>query len=150
VCNSGNFHSIMALPAGMKQCDDIMMFQNALKELRLIDDKIIYALNKSIPTASFRGQVDPSQTCKDLFQQIESTYDLREGALRACISQTQAKVAEAGQSNDRSAQRQSQLELRLYKNELSVEEVIRERTQNVFYEKCRDHADLAGNFKTHM
>jgi hypothetical protein len=104
--------------------------------------------------------------------QIESTYDLREGALRACISQTQAKVAEAGQSNDRSAQRQSQLEvnkklnkifhertfrdfkfvfqLRLYKNELSVEEVIRERTQNVFYEKCRDHADLAGNFKTHM
>lgn len=43
--------------------------------------------------------------------QIESTYDLREGALRACISQTQAKVAEAGQSNDRSAQRQSQLEV---------------------------------------
>ena len=30
-------------------------------------------------------------------------------------------------------------QLRLYRNELSVEEVIRSRTEAIFHEKCRDH-----------
>jgi len=40
--------------AGIMQCEDFMLFQKALKKLREIDDKIIYALNQSTPTASFK------------------------------------------------------------------------------------------------
>ena len=39
---------------GITQCEDFMLFQKALKKLREIDDKIIYALNQSTPTASFQ------------------------------------------------------------------------------------------------
>lgn len=90
--------------------------------------------------------------------QILSTYDLREGALTACINFAQEQVSKATEANNPSARRQAQmhvsvvfemdtvipltlvpLQLRLYKNEMSVEEVIRERTQTICYEKCRDH-----------
>merc|ERR1711953_1585217 len=119
----------MTLPLGMKQCDDFMMFQGALKNMRLIDDKIVYALNTSIPTASFKEKIDPTSKCKELYHQIEETYDLREGAISACISYHQ----------DRNTQKQSQMHLRLFRNELSIEEVIRNRTKTIFYEKCREH-----------
>ena len=35
------------------------------------------------------------------------------------------------------------LQLRLYKNELSIEEVIRGRTQGIFHEKCRDYYTIS-------
>ena len=47
-------------------------FQEVLKKSRVIDDKIIYALNQSLPTKSFEGQVDASQTCKDLYSKVSA------------------------------------------------------------------------------
>merc|ERR1719266_102137 len=109
-------------------------------QMRLIDDKIVYALNNSLPTESIRKrtEVDPSNQCKLLMHQIEQTYDLRETALKACILQTQDKASKAIEAHDKAAQRQAQMHLRLYRNEVSVEEVIRQRTQKIFHEKCRD------------
>ena len=46
------------------------MLQEALKVLRLIDDKIIYKLNKSIPTDSFIGQVNAEQKCRELYNEV--------------------------------------------------------------------------------
>ena len=46
------------------------MLQEALKVLRLIDDKIIYKLNKSIPTDSFAGQIDAEQKCQELYNEV--------------------------------------------------------------------------------
>jgi hypothetical protein len=40
--------------------------------MRTLDDKIIYVLNTSIPTESFKGQTDASSSCKGLFDQVES------------------------------------------------------------------------------
>ena len=60
----------MNLPAGMNQCEDFLRFESALKEMRLLDDKIIYALNTAIPTASFKGHSDASQKCQDLSKQV--------------------------------------------------------------------------------
>lgn len=59
-----------APPAGLAQCDDFIQFENALRESRSIDDKIIQALNNSIPTASFRGQVDVQGKCRELWQTV--------------------------------------------------------------------------------
>ena len=44
--------------------------QSALKVAREIDDKIVYALNNSIPTVSFKGQVDASVKCKELHEEV--------------------------------------------------------------------------------
>ena len=48
-------------------------FQTALKEMRIIDDKIVYAINQSIPTASFKGQSDAIQNCKELHQTVSDS-----------------------------------------------------------------------------
>ena len=78
--------------------------------------------------------------------------------MSACVSYYQDKVVKARNDNDRVAQRQAQMhvsvlfildfcvviwqfffQLRLFQNEMSVEEIIREKTQTIFYQKCRDH-----------
>ena len=38
--------------------------------MRMIDDKIIYALNTTVPTTSFKGQVDATKTCQGLYGQV--------------------------------------------------------------------------------
>ena len=48
----------------------IFYLQEALKILRLIDDKIIYELNKSVPTASFSGEVNAEQKCRELYTEV--------------------------------------------------------------------------------
>jgi hypothetical protein len=67
------------------------------------------------------------------------TYDAGQAALKRCIDYTQKKVDTARSSNDTSSARAAQIPLRLYKNELSVEEVIRARTEGLFHERCRDY-----------
>ena len=80
--------------------------------MRLIDDKIIYALNTSIPTTSFKGQIDAKETCKGLHVKIVDNYDLRAKAIDFCVSQTQDKVTKAADSGDRVAQRLAQTQVR--------------------------------------
>lgn len=53
--------------------------------MRDIDDKIIYALNTSLPTESFKGQVDGEKTCKDLYTKLQTGHKQREEAIRGCI-----------------------------------------------------------------
>lgn len=53
--------------------------------MRELDDKIIYALNTSIPTESFKGQISPSQTCERLYNQLQDNYTQREKAITNCI-----------------------------------------------------------------
>lgn len=38
--------------------------------MRSIDDKIIYALNTSVPTKSFKGQINATDTCKSLYEDV--------------------------------------------------------------------------------
>ncbi len=42
----------------------------ALRDARLIDDKIVYALNNSVPTASFKGLINATQKCAELHKQV--------------------------------------------------------------------------------
>ena len=44
--------------------------QDALKVLRDTDDRIIYRLNTSIPTASFAGTVNAEEQCKQLYLKV--------------------------------------------------------------------------------
>lgn len=50
-----------------------------------MDDKIIYALNTSIPTESFKGQASGENGCKELYYKIENEYRDRQDAIKDCI-----------------------------------------------------------------
>lgn len=59
----------------------IFYLQEALKILRLIDDKIIYELNKSVPTASFSGEVNAEQKCRELYTEVVNICTWRDFVL---------------------------------------------------------------------
>ena len=44
--------------------------------MRLFDDKIIYSLNTSLPTESFKSQIDPSTTCTQLYDEVRNSHGL--------------------------------------------------------------------------
>lgn len=66
--------------------------------MRILDDKIVYALNTSIPTESFKNKIDATSACKDLYSQIQKGHSDRENVIKNCIVATadhvkQLKVA---------------------------------------------------------
>ena len=50
-----------------------MNVQERLTQMRAIDDRIIYKLNKSVPTQSFSGQVSAADQCKQLYDEVRKT-----------------------------------------------------------------------------
>lgn len=50
--------------------------QEALKKMRDVDDKIIYALN-ALPTESFKGQINSESTCRDLYAKLQQSHSSR-------------------------------------------------------------------------
>jgi hypothetical protein len=113
--------------------------------MRQIDDKIIYVLNTTIPTESFKSQVNVSNSCKDLFQQIQSVHSQRDIAIKKCLYTVQNQIKELKQQRDEGNSdpiilknlRKAQMESGILQAELSIEEVIKQRTSKVYYEKCR-------------
>lgn len=71
-----------------------------MKKLRDVDDKIIYTLNTSIPTESFKGQLSPSEKCKDLYGTLNSTYENRNKIIKNCIAVTANRVKELKTKKD--------------------------------------------------
>ncbi|XP_015436669.1 PREDICTED: coiled-coil domain-containing protein 58 isoform X2 [Dufourea novaeangliae] len=118
---------------------------DALQKMRQLDDKIIYMLNTTIPTESFKSQMDPSAKCKDLFEQIQTGHRKREQAISRCLSASKEKVKQLRNqrdNGDNSPQllktlRKEQNTMRLLQSELSVEDVVKNRTNQVYYERCR-------------
>ncbi|XP_027621705.1 coiled-coil domain-containing protein 58 isoform X5 [Tupaia chinensis] len=76
--------SNMAAPSGGVNCEEFAEFQiwklevqdqgvirELLKVMRTIDDRIVHELNTTVPTASFAGKIDASQTCKQLYESLK-------------------------------------------------------------------------------
>ncbi|KAH0561157.1 protein MIX23 [Cotesia glomerata] len=134
----------MAASSSM-ECGDFLEFQDSLQKMRQIDDKIIYLLNTTIPTESFRGQVDATSKCKDLFQQIQSGHSQREIAIKKCMDSSREKVKRLKEEKEKKPDdismlkslRHEQTTLRLLESELGVEEVVKNRTNQIYMAKCR-------------
>lgn len=60
--------------------------------MRVLDDKIVYALNTSLPTESFKSKVDASSACQSLFDQIQKGHSERENVIKNCIVATAESV----------------------------------------------------------
>lgn len=73
--------------------------------MRILDDKIVYALNTSIPTESFQNKVNATEACQDLYSQIQKGHADREEVIKHCITVTaeavkNLKAANAQNSDD--------------------------------------------------
>lgn len=68
--------------------------------MRDIDDKIIYALNTSLPTESFKGQQNASETCKDLHGKLTVVHADRTKLIKNCIAVTADRVKELKAQKD--------------------------------------------------
>lgn len=60
--------------------------------MRILDDKIVYALNTSIPTESFASKVNAHSACEDLYSQIQKGNSQREDVIKNCIVATAEEV----------------------------------------------------------
>ncbi|CAK9795793.1 Protein MIX23 [Anthophora quadrimaculata] len=127
------------------ECGDFLEFQDALQKMRQIDDKIIYMLNATIPTESFKSQTDTTTQCKNLFEQIQSGHKQRELAITRCLNASKEKLKQLKIQRDNGDSspeliktlRKEQSSLRLLESELNVEEVVKKRTIDVYHERCR-------------
>ncbi|XP_020483747.1 protein MIX23 [Labrus bergylta] len=137
----------MAAPVGTLDCEDFSMFQEVLKVMRNIDDRIVHSLNTTVPTVSFSGKVDATQTCKQLYESMMEAHLSRDKAIKSCISQTSQVVGQLRQERAKDSDnlalikqlRKEQTKLKLMQSELNVEEVVSDRSLKVFNERCRIH-----------
>uniref|UniRef100_A0A914VUF9 Protein MIX23 n=1 Tax=Plectus sambesii TaxID=2011161 RepID=A0A914VUF9_9BILA len=63
-------------------CGDFLAFQEILKRMRTVDDKIIYEMNMTIPTSSFAKGVDFTVQCNQLHHRLEGRELCRWKAFR--------------------------------------------------------------------
>uniref|UniRef100_A0A8C1TCH1 Protein MIX23 n=1 Tax=Cyprinus carpio TaxID=7962 RepID=A0A8C1TCH1_CYPCA len=122
-------------------------FFEVLKVMRTIDDRIVHALNTTVPTASFSGKVDATQTCKELYESLMEVHLSRDKAIKSCITETSAVVGQLRAKRAKDIDnlsvikqlRKEQTKLKLMQSELNVEEVVNDRSLKVFNERCRIH-----------
>ncbi|KAE8744557.1 hypothetical protein FOCC_FOCC008797 [Frankliniella occidentalis] len=127
------------------ECADFQLFQANLKSMREIDDKIINTLNAKLPTDFRRDEVDPSATCRELFADLTATYTQREKVIKGCISFSANRIKNLAGEKEKDPNnvsvikdlRREQTTLRMLQSELSVEEIVKERSLKVFHERCR-------------
>ncbi|XP_073524779.1 protein MIX23 isoform X2 [Phyllobates terribilis] len=127
----------MAAPSG----------EEILRVMRTIDDRIVHELNTTVPTVSFAGKIDASQTCRQLYESLLAAHRSRENTIKSCISQTSITVNSFQEERKRNPDnlavmrqlRKEQTKLKLLQSELNVEEVVNDRSWKVFSERCRLH-----------
>uniref|UniRef100_A0A8C3F0A3 Protein MIX23 n=1 Tax=Chrysemys picta bellii TaxID=8478 RepID=A0A8C3F0A3_CHRPI len=134
----------MAAPSEVRTCEDFAEFQELLRVMRTIDDRIVHELNTTLPTASFAGKVDAHQTCKELYQSLREAHASREKIIKSCIAQTSNVVKTLREEREKAQDdvallkqlRQEQTKLKLMQSELNVEEVVNDRSWKVHNSHC--------------
>ncbi|XP_047199066.1 uncharacterized protein LOC118121156 isoform X3 [Hippoglossus stenolepis] len=85
-----------------KDCEDLAVIKQLRKEqtkevlkvMRTMDGRIVHGLNTTVPTVSFSGKVDATQTCKQLYESMMEVHLSRDQAVKACIAKASAVVGQ--------------------------------------------------------
>ncbi|CAD7003357.1 unnamed protein product [Ceratitis capitata] len=117
-------------------CEDFLEFQESIKKLRAVDDNIIYTLNTSLPTESFKGQVNCEKVCTNLFNQLKEVHRKRENKINDCILISAESLKQLRELRDNSPDdveidkkfKSEQRKLRLLQSEVNVEDIVNERS----------------------
>ncbi|XP_068249295.1 protein MIX23 isoform X2 [Palaemon carinicauda] len=120
-------------------------YHDTLRTMRAIDDKIVYQLNLATPTQSFREVSDPTQHCKSFYDQLNEIYEARNTLIHRCLDESYGAIrlakteVEKNRDDARAVRnlRTEQNRMRDLQNEMTVEEIVRERSLKVFEERCR-------------
>uniref|UniRef100_A0A8C3WHQ9 Protein MIX23 n=1 Tax=Catagonus wagneri TaxID=51154 RepID=A0A8C3WHQ9_9CETA len=122
-------------------------FPGIIKVMRSIDDRIVHELNTTVPTASFAGKIDASQTCKQLYESLMEANASRDRVIKNCIAQTSAVVKQLREEGEKNLDhltllkqlRKEQTQVETDAVRTNVEEVVNDRSWKVFNERCRIH-----------
>jgi len=127
-------------------CQDIIGFQEYLKRLRTVDDTIVLNLNSTVATSSLqRNDEQNIASCKDFHNQLKRAYDSRDKLINVCLAEADARVSalkEAKNQNESDMNVQKELRrhqnrLRMIQKEVTVEQIIQERSLKALQERCR-------------
>jgi hypothetical protein len=113
--------------------------------MRKVDDFIINTLNTTIPTDSFHPNGESA--CKDLHMKLGEGNTKRSEAIKKCITVSASRVKQLKEQREANledislskALRSEQTKLRMLQVELTVEDLVQQRTSKVFNEKCRTY-----------
>lgn len=94
--------------------------------MRGVDDKIIYLLNTSIPTESFKGQQGATAKCTELQGKLNESYDGRNKIIKNCIAITANRVKELRTKKDENPD-----DVTLYKDFKSEQRKVNKRAKCV-------------------
>jgi len=119
-------------------CDIII---DLLKNMRKLDDNITTALNANWDPSNAKN------TCSAIHDQLLKSYNDRDSLLKGCIAQSSERVRRVKERKDAEPDnpqvlkslRKEQTHLRLMQAELSVEQVIRDRSSAIFNNRCRNY-----------
>lgn len=93
--------------------------------MRDLDDKVIYALNNSLPTASIKARTEsnPEANCKGLYDSLKNSYSSRQKVIQDCILLTAEEVSQLRKQNESSDD--VQLAKKFKSEQRKVNEVMR-------------------------
>ncbi|XP_067343109.1 protein MIX23-like [Channa argus] len=108
---------------------------------------VFFLFETSVPTVSFSGKVDATQTCKQLYESMMEAHVSRDKAIKACIAHTSEVVGQLREERGKDSEnlaiikqlRKEQTKLKLMQSELNVEDVVNDRSLKVFRERSRIH-----------
>ncbi|CAF0741097.1 unnamed protein product [Didymodactylos carnosus] len=114
------------------------MTMTATSQFRRLDDQIFNTLNTTVLTTTFHSKgSNPTQTCRDLFDEITTRSTYRHDLIEACLNHTNDLMNQ----KDLSEVKRKHLvyQRRQIQSEKNIEKVISDNTEKAFYERCRDY-----------
>lgn len=123
-------------------------FKKLIDRLRSEEDRIIFKLNCELPTRSFSRQLDKRKICENVHKQLLETRKRREDLLQRCINENREtllryrndnKQEEDGAKtvNTSKEEMSAYANLRLLREEASVEEIVRVQADKALTDRCR-------------
>ncbi|CAH1154893.1 unnamed protein product [Phaedon cochleariae] len=127
------------------ECPDYSEFQETLRSMRKPHDIIVNTINAVVSTHSL--PTDDTVACKNLHEKLGAGNSQREKFIRNCITITTDRVKQLKEHREAHLDdlqiskqlRAEQTKLRMLQVELTVEDLIKERTAKVFNERCRQY-----------
>lgn len=117
-------------------CDDVLLFQEKLAEMRRVDDNIILLMNKI--------DVGKEDECERLWEELHKGYTERKQMIDRCqsaASQDLEAVRGGSRPGEEARRHERQLRKRAmaFNSEAEIETIVENRSLSLFRRKCRNH-----------
>ncbi|KAL1932809.1 hypothetical protein VTP01DRAFT_8487 [Rhizomucor pusillus] len=118
-------------------CYNLSFFKEIMKELRRVDDNIIPRLNST--------DTHSQKACGQFFAELAEAYKKREEAVNYCLKVMDEQIEKKNKLleedpddfDTKSSLFTDESKRRMIANELVVEDIVRERSLQVFRSKCK-------------